>query len=314
MAGGIPDKQTARLLAEMHVVEGPPVRNMPLRDARAAYEHMMIEYWGETDPVQKIDDVSISGRGGEIVSRIYHPGDSTRPLIVFLHGGGWTLGNIASYDGLARAICGSTGCAVLIPEFRLSPEHTYPAALHDTLDTVKFAAIASDELGIHKDQIWIAGDSAGGNLAAAACCALQSSNDLALAGQLLFYPMLDVRHKPPYLSRQQFGDGGFFLTNEDIQWATENYLSDSGQADDPLVSPMATVLDRALPRTLIITAECDPLRDEGQAYANVLQESGTEVSELCVDGAIHGFLSFNRDLPSSDFALRKIAEFIRSAN
>lgn len=232
-------------------------------------------------------DYSISGQGGAIPVRLYRPQiEGDLPAIVFFHGGGWVVGTIDQYEHLARVLAVETGCAVLSVGYRLAPECPYPAGLEDCYAAVEWLAASAAELGVDASRLAVAGDSAGGNLAAAVALLARDRAGPKLRHQLLFYPVTDrccdtVSYKE---------NDRYFLTPDMMRWFWKQYVGDRAAAATPFAAP-ADFSDLAgLPPATVITAEFDPLRDEGEAYAHALANAGVPANLVRAPGMIHGFI------------------------
>jgi acetyl esterase len=239
--------------------------------------------------------------------RIYEPeSDGPRPLVVFLHGGGWVLCDLDTHDGLCRQLAALSGASVVSVDYRRAPEHPFPAAFHDAYAVARWAAAHARELGCDPDRLFVAGDSSGGNLAAAVTQRAQGDPEgPAVAGQLLLYPVLDHRlggESPVAFER------GFFHTTAHMRWYWEQYLGSGG--DHLAASPgLAPDLD-GLPPALVLLADCDPLRDEGLAYARRLARAGVRAEVALYPGVFHGFLGAAGFLPEADAALARAATWL----
>lgn len=288
----VPDAETADLLQSMAVdlANYPPAPT--LEDRRAVLRQMASAYGPAAARVERLEDRLIDGPRGPIPLRIYWPKDPVGrpPLLLHIHGGGWVIGDPDGYERVCRAYCDAGRCVVVDVHYRRAPEDKYPAALEDCDAALAWTAAHAAELGADPGRIAVTGDSAGGNLAAAAC----QRASVSLALQVLVYPVMSASSRAQFASRSALGDGRFFLREYDIRHAELEYLSDPAQGEEPGASPILAsdaVLAR-LPPTLIVTAALDPLRDEGQAYAERLAAAGVKVDHLCVEGAIHAFVLF----------------------
>ncbi|MCW4463543.1 alpha/beta hydrolase [Sphingomonas sp. BT-65] len=242
----------------------------------------------------EIADFMVPGGDGVRPGRLYRSrGVALQPVVLFLHGGGWSLGGIADYDVLVHALAAESGVAFLSLDYRLAPEHGFPAALEDVAAALAWLRGAASELGLRADRIGVMGDSAGGNLAAVASW-LERGSDPAIAGQWLLYPMTDVsRPHEAFASRIDYGEGDLFLARGAVDAARAWYLDErEGLAADPCVSPLEAGDLTGLPPTGIVVAGCDPLQDEARAYYERLIAAGVDASWRCYDSAIHAFLSF----------------------
>lgn len=292
------DMQTAQLLNQLAPPPDTPARGLldvGIEAARAGSRAVWHAYAGDQQPGCVSEDLQLPGAAPPIPARLYHlPEQSWRaaPLVVFLHGGGWALGDLDCYDLFMRDLCVRSGASLLSVEYRLAPEHRYPAGLEDGIAAVKWAASFVSAYG-GTARLAVMGDSAGGNLATVIARRLHSDGHIRIAAQFLLYPMLDVsRPHANYPSRMQFGSGEYLLTRESIEAATTWYLDGIGRPDDPDVSPLLAADVSMLPETIIVIGGHDPLLDEGRLYAERLRAAGVATSLRCFDTTIHAFLSF----------------------
>lgn len=256
-------------------------------------------------------DLVIASEDRKIPARLYHPEPGgILPLTLFFHGGGWVHGTLETHDRLAAALAREAGCAVLSVAYRLAPEHPFPAAYEDALAAIHWAAGAAADLGVDPSRIALAGDSAGGNLAAAAAQSL--AGDPAILHQLLIYPALDAS-----CSASSFGtDFPGFLSAAQMRWYWDQYAPDcNGKtlAGDRRASPMAGLIDPDTPPATIIVAGNDPLHVEALAYADKLQAAGVRTALHSYPGAIHGFASLVGLVPLADEAVSAAAKALRAA-
>ena len=278
----------------------PPPSEAHLKQIRAHPEASPPALLYRRYPLESVENRAIPGQGGSIPIRIYRPvRDERRPVIVFFHGGGWVLGSLGSHDAICRRLAFENQVMVVAVDYRLAPEHPFPAAVEDAYDATGWVAQNAPGLGADPQRLIVMGDSAGGNLAAVVS---QAARDLAgppIAAQVLVYPVVDMVGRYP--SKEQYPDTPV-LTSETMAYFSRQYLPRPADARDPRVSPLlASDLSR-LPPALILTAEYDPLRDEGQAYADRLRAAGVEVKHTCVPRMPHGFLSFGRLASGEDAA------------
>lgn len=278
---------------------------------RAAFEQLL-RLGATREPVAGIEDFTIPGQGGPIALRQYvplHAATQTGALLYF-HGGGLVAGSLDSHDGLCRILANAAGCPVFAVDYRLAPEHPFPAAIDDGLTALSWLLAHAAQHGIDPRCIGVAGDSAGANLAAVIC---QTHRDIAgppLALQLLLCPILDVSAETA--SRRDFATG-FLVDLEDYAQELDDYLPPGLNRADPRVSPLRADSLAGLPLTHIHTAQFDPMRDEGLAYAQRLQQAGVEVQYTCHDGMIHMFYALTGLIPSAAPALRRIAAQMKAA-
>jgi acetyl esterase len=251
-------------------------------------------------PLAEIVNTTVPGPAGPIGARIYRASlASNQPVIVYFHGGGFVIGNLDSHDGTCRRLSHGIGCTVVSVDYRLAPEHVYPAAVDDSYATTKWVAEHADFLKIDKTRIAVAGDSAGGNLAAVVAIIARDRGGPALCHQLLTYPVTDMAFK----SESYTSNGtGYFLTKDMMAWFGLQYVPTGHDIEDPLLSPLYHKNLAGLPPATVITAEYDPLRDEGEAYAKKLQDAGVPTKLIRYDGVFHGFFSMNGAVDQADDA------------
>ncbi len=260
----------------------------------------------------KVDERAIPTSNGAIGGRFYLPpnlpGGTPPPLLVFYHGGGWVIGDLDTHDAVCRFLAAAAGIAVLSVDYRLAPEHPFPAATDDAWDAFAWAAANAGELGVDPARIAVGGDSAGGNMAAVVCLRGRDEGGPLPAMQLLFYPVTDSADDPR--SRQLFADG-FLLTKGDMDHFEGHYLPNPGDADHPRVSVYKEPDLSGLPPAYVATAGFDPLRDEGEAYALRMREAGVTVALRRYPGLIHGFANQYAVSRSSRAAMFEVAGALR---
>lgn len=266
---------------------------------------------GEPEPIHEVRDHEIPGRNGPVPIRLYRPrGGTEMPVVTYFHGGGWTVGSLDGVDAVCRAIANRSSCAVVSVDYRLAPEHKYPIPLHDCADTVTHLARHGHELGLDGSRIGVAGDSAGGNLAAAVALMARDNALCELACQVLVYPATEFAVNRP--SWRQHA-GGPLITTTDVLWFWGNYLRDERDRHDPLAVPAAAASLAGLPRALVVTAAVDPLRDGGEAYAARLRADGVEASASRYDGIFHGFFTEVGTFRATDLAIAEAARFLQDS-
>ncbi|MEU8528341.1 alpha/beta hydrolase [Streptomyces sp. NPDC048629] len=264
----------------------------------------------EPPAVGEVTDRTIPGPAGAppIPVRIYRPEAGAdagpRPTVVFLHGGGWVLCGIDTHDRTCRSLCRESGAVVVSVDYRLAPEARFPAPVEDAYAAVCWAAEHVGELGGEPAALVVAGDSAGGNLAAATALLARDRGGPALAGQVLIYPATDLAGQP---ESYRTNGSGYYLTTAAMRWFRDQYLGPDGDPADPLASPLRADLT-GLPPAHVITAGCDPLHDEGRAFAAALRAAGTPVTEDCRPAMFHGFLAMSEYLDEARQALRGAAD------
>lgn len=235
-----------------------------------------------------VEDVEVAGAEGPLAGRIYRPErPSTTPTLLFIHGGGFVIGDIASYDSQCRILCREAGATVLAVEYRLAPDDPFPAAVEDAISACEWTLSHVGDLGADASRVAVGGDSAGGNLAAVVSQALRG-REPGLAAQLLLYPVTDFSSERP--SHEENAEG-LFLTRDDMNWFEAHYLGAADPREDPRVSPLLADDLSGLPPAIVATAEMDPLRDDGEAYADALEAAGVPVVRRRFDGLVHGFFA-----------------------
>ena len=253
-------------------------------------------------------DRLIPGPAGDIPVRLYRPDVAgPLPVVVFFHGGGWSIGSIDTHEPLCEQFAVQVPAVVVSVDYRLAPEHPYPAALEDCLAATAWASAHAPDLGGDPGRLAVAGDSAGGNLAAVVCLKARDTGGPPIAFQLLLYPATDlVTSYPSYVENGQ----GYFLTLEDLEWFARNYAPDD-KYREPDVSPLFAERISGLPPALIVTAGFDPLRDQGEAYAQRLREGGVRAASLHYPGMTHAFLQLDQVVPAAHDAVQKTAATLR---
>jgi acetyl esterase len=287
----------------------PPLYAMSLADARAADLASIRDSGGEPEPVYEVTDLTIAGPGGDLPLRLYRPA-SQRPLpaLLYFFGGGWVLGTIDTADGVARSLANSSGALVIVVGYRLAPEHRFPAAIDDCYAALRWVAGHAGEIGADPARIAVGGDSAGGNLAAGVTL-LARADGPALAGQLLVYPNTDQLADDESM---RAADDPFLFNRHSVAWYRQYYLADSGDAANPLASPLRAESLAGLPPALVITAEYDPLRDQGEAYARRLADAGVRVELRRYLGMAHGFFTMAGTVDASRAAIAKAAAHVQA--
>lgn len=308
------DPQTQALLDQAHAAKGPALYEMPVTDARAALKAMALAMGPPPARMARAEDRKIPGPGGDIPIRIYWPQPTAAGagagIAVLIHGGGFFLGDIEIHDALARCIAARANIIVVSVDYRLAPEHRFPAAVDDSFAAVRWTAANAASLGGDPARLAVIGDSAGGNLAAVVCHLAKANNGPALAAQVLLYPAVDLDPSAKYESRALFGGGEYFLGNKDMEYIAGIYPTAAHALTDQRLSPIHAKDFTGLPPALIVTAGHDPLRDEGRHYADRLQAAGVAVTYRCFDSTIHGFISFAGVIPAGDEGLSQISRFL----
>jgi len=313
-----PDPATEQFLGMLRAAGRPPLYEQPIAAARAGSVGLSQQMASQTLAVHRVEDRRLPTAAGDVGIRVYWPrpvaAGEQLPIVVHFHGGGFVLCNLDTHDAIARSYCRHADAIVINVDYRLAPEHKFPAAVDDSYAAVCWAAEHAAELGGDAQRIAVTGDSAGGNLAAVICQLAKSKGGPAIAFQALIYPVVDLDLASTFASRAEFGGGDYFLTLRDMEWFNSLYFTDAAsQVKDPRASPLRTEDLTGLPPALVVTAGCDPLRDEAKVYADRLAAAGVPVEYRCFGGTIHAFLSFAAAIPAADEAVAFIAERLHTA-
>ena len=304
------DPQARAVLDRLAAMGGPPINEMTVSDARRD-SIKMAAMQGAPEEVAKVEDRTLPGPAGEIPVRIYTPAiNGPLPVLVFFHGGGWVIGSIEMVDGLCRSLANASGCIVVSVDYRLAPEHPFPAAVDDSYCATLWVADNAAGFGGDPARIAVGGDSAGGNLAAVVAQMARDRGRPALKFQLLVYPATDVACDTPSCSENA---DGYFLTRDAMLWFSNHYLPREADRSHPCASPLRAGDFRGLPAALVITAEYDPLRDEGERYAEKLRDAGVPVQLTRYAGMIHGFFAMGAMIDQGRKAIEQAAAALRAA-
>ncbi len=293
------------VLQDLEAAELPPLQSLTAPEAREAF--LALRQAVTPTPVYRVTDHSIHTSGHNIPVRVYQPTNAAQhPAIVWFHGGGWVLGNLDSADQTCRDLALHSACTVISVDYRLAPEHRFPAAYDDCLVATEWAFANADTLQIDVDRIAVGGDSAGGNLAA---CVAISARDrgLPVKFQLLVYPVVEARFDT--VSYKDNADG-YFLTTTMMEWFWDQYVPETEQRTDIRVAPIHANL-KNLPPAWLLTAEFDPLRDEGINYGKALEDAGVILETVHAPDTIHGF--FSMDISTGEQMRKKAARSLAQA-
>jgi acetyl esterase len=308
------DPQAQALLALMIERGVPATHTLTPADARRFY--LERRFFTQPDPpaVADMRDLRTDDAAYAVPVRLYRPAgsqDTSRlPGLVYFHGGGWTIGDLDTHDVLCRELCNASGCAVVAVDYRMGPEHRFPAAVDDCLAAVRWVQREVGNLGIDPMRLAVGGDSAGGNLAAAVCIALRDAGDPAPAFQLLIYPATDMRAVAP---SHTVNGQGYMLTADSIAYYRGHYIDDPALYTDWRASPLLAESLARLPPALVLTAGFDPLRDEGRQYADSLSAAGNRVQYVCFERQVHGFITMGRVIDEAHTAVALCAAVLRRA-
>lgn len=308
------DPDAAQVLQIIRETGRPPFETLTPAEARAAYTKARIAAAPMSQDIEHTEDFEIKGPHGSIPLRFYRPAQespSPLPLLVYCHGGGWLLGDLESHDGVCRHFANGAQCAVLSVDYRLAPEHKFPAAVDDAHAATTWASKQANKLNIDPNRIAIGGDSAGGNLAVAVCLIARDAGTPKIRFQLLLYPALDFSFETP--SHHEFAED-HSLTRSTLFWFRDHYLRTPGDVGDKRASPLCVDSMKGLPPACVLTAECDPLRDEGEIYAaRLAKEANVPVTLWRAAGQIHGFVPMGKLITASAPTLDALALTLKSA-
>ena len=292
----------------------PPMPDFSTLDLALVRAGMEQGPFGVGDPppaLPRVEDRTIPGPAGELRARVYTPeGKGPFPGLVFFHGGGFVLCSLDSHDGQCRSLAHGAGCVVVSVDYRLAPEHKFPAAPEDCYAATRWVAEHAADFDVDPTRLAIGGDSAGGNLTAVTALLARDRGGPTLRFQLLVYPVTDCAFET---ASYRDNAEGYFLTKSMMRWFWDHYLSDPAHAEDPYASPLRAKDLSGLPPGLCITAEFDPLRDEGESYAERLRKAGVDVVTSRYDGMFHGFFGMAGLLDQGRRAIAEASAALRAA-
>jgi acetyl esterase len=307
------DPQMQRVLERIAKAALPQFYTVSADEARRLYRESRAALGPPPPEVAEVRDLAASGPAGPIPVRLYRglgaAAGAPQPALVFFHGGGWTIGDLDTHDVVCRTLANKAHCAVIAVDYRMGPEHKFPAAVEDCIAATRWVAEQGTALGVDAARIAVGGDSAGGNLAAVAAITLRDAGGPPLVFQALVYPATDQRMDTATHAR--FSDG-YLLTRNNMLWFRGNYLN-PGDYDDWRASPIRAADLAHLPPAHIITAGYDPLLDEGRAYSDRLVAAGVPVLYECFEGMTHGFLTMGGVVAASNHALYRLGQSLAQA-
>jgi len=304
------DPQAKQIIDATLALGLPPMEQMTPAQARDSMRSRTAAL-GPVEDVAGVADHRVPVDNGTIAVRCYTPaGPGPFPAHVFYHGGGWVIGDIETHDGICRSIANAAGCVVASVDYRLAPEHKYPVAVEDAFAALSWVAENGARIGADSSRLTVGEDSAAGNLAAAVALLSRDRGGPPLALQVLVYPV--TQHGFETASYRELADG-YLLTRNAMRWFWNHYLRRPEDGMEPLASPLLARSLHGLPPALVITAEYDPLRDEGEAYAARLREAGVPVTVTRYPGMIHGFLRMINAVDKARAARDEIAASLRKA-
>jgi len=306
------DPQVDAFMKQFEGLDTPLLNTLTATQAREAFDNALLEWTGAPEEVAAVQNMTIPGPAGPMPIRVYTPfGDGPFPLLVYYHGGGWVIGTLDEYDNLCRSLANGASCVVVSVDYRLAPEHKFPAAAEDAYAAVQWAADQAGRIKVDPTRIAVAGDSAGGNLAAVTALLARDRGGPSLSCQVLIYPVCDVSSFEAESQRRYSIEG--VLSREEMIWFKDLYCRTEKDASDPYVSPLLAPELSGLPPALVITAEFDVLRDEGEAYADRLVQAGVKTELVRYQGQVHGFLPLVGAYDQAREAIDKSARVLKEA-
>ena len=303
------DTSTELFVKNLAENNGPAFHELPVDKCREVYKELVSQLSGELSDIGEIKELSIPGGNSEIKIRVYSPKKTTKnmPAVAYFHGGGWVIGDLDTHDPVCRRLSAKSDCLFFSVEYRLAPENKYPSGIDDCITATQWIHDNATELGVDSKRIGVAGDSAGGNMAAVVAQELKN----IVSYQLLMCPAVDLSDKS-YPSREEYGQGEYLLSMKDMLWFGGHLSDDLEQLLEPKASPISNNNLSGRPPALTVTAGCDPLCDEGKAYADKLSEAGVDSEYKCYEGTIHNFYQFPLALETAleglDFMAARLKE------
>lgn len=301
------DPQVRDILQALAAIGGPRFTELSAVQARQWFD----QFRRPLDvPIGQVEDRTMSGPGCDIPLRLYTPVDAAPgplPVLVYFHGGGWVVGSLDSHDPVCRSLANASGCKVISVDYRLAPEYPWPAAPDDCFAAVQWVIANGASIGVDAGRLALGGDSAGGNLTAAVTLRARDAGEPRIAFQLLIYPALDASMGLPSIEENATG---YFLEKAAMEWFYGHYLGADADVMHPDISPLHAADLSGLPPAYVVTAEYDPLRDEGRAYADRLKAAGVPVDHENYATMIHGFFGFQASVEVSRQAVRKAGEVL----
>ncbi|NEU56190.1 alpha/beta hydrolase [Halorussus sp. MSC15.2] len=307
-----PHPQVQALLEQLDQMGTPELSTLDPAEARTLFEEL--RSGDSSESVGDVTDRTIPGPGGDLPIRVYSPdGERPHPVLVYFHGGGWVVGSIDTHDSVCRHLTNAADCAVVSVDYRLAPEHPFPAPTEDAVAAVEWVAENGAEIGVDADRLAVGGDSAGGNLAAVAALVARDRGGPDIDRQVLIYPATSARDDWPSVAEN---DEGYLLTRSEMEWFGDQFFESPLDARNPYAFPLQACDHGGLPPATVVTAGFDPLRDEGQAYADALADAGVDVTVRNYEGMIHGFVDMLEDpveLDRAREAIETIGEDLRES-
>jgi acetyl esterase len=312
MATGKLDPQIEALLQQMEQQGMVPVHTLTPRKARESRNPVFIRLGGPPEAVANVENLTIPGQAGEIPIRIYTPqGRPPFPILVYFHGGGWVICNLDTHDSVCRSLANGASCIVVSVDYRLAPEHKFPAAVDDAYAATQWVADSANLINGDSARIAVGGDSAGGNLAAVVSLMAREKGGPSLMYQVLIYPVTNISSFDTN-SYREHGEG-YILTKDSMEYYRRHYIGHEEESQNPYASPLLAQELSGLPPALVITAEFDVLTDEAEAFANRLKQAGVPVMYTCYEGMIHAFFALGAVVDRAREAMDEITAALRSA-
>jgi acetyl esterase len=310
------DPDAAAVFKAFQEAGRPPYETVSPAEARELYLKGRVVSNPEPPPLKSVQPLAIPAPHGSIPARVYTPlklrqTNGLAPCLVFFHGGGWTIGDLDSHDVVCRKLADEGQLIVISVDYRLAPEHKFPAAVDDAIASTKWIADNARQLGIDAARLMVGGDSAGGNLAAVVAIAARDGNGPAIAGQVLVYPATDFALTHPSHGEPETS---LLLTHSVIRWFRDNYLNGAADVHDWRASPARAKTLVGLPPAYVLTAGGDALRDEGEEYAQRLKEAGVPVAYRTFPGQFHGFFTMGKLLQQANVAATEIGAWLKALN
>ncbi|QWG20580.1 alpha/beta hydrolase [Bradyrhizobium sediminis] len=310
------DPDAAAVFKAFQEADRPPYETLSPAEAREFYLAGRVVSNPEPPELESVEPLSIPAPHGSIPARVYTPkhprkADGLAPVLVFFHGGGWVIGDLDSHDVVCRKLADEGRMIVISVDYRLAPEHKFPAAVDDSIAATKWIAENAKQLGIDASRLSVGGDSAGGNLAAVVAIAARDGNGPAIAGQVLIYPATDFAMTHP---SHREPETSILLTHSVIRWFSDHYLNGAADVHDWRASPARAKTLIGLPPAYVLTAGADPLRDEGDDYARQLKEAGVPVTYRHFPGQFHGFFTMGKLLQQANVAATEIGVWLKALN
>jgi acetyl esterase len=310
------DPDAAAVFKAFQEAGRPPYETVSAAEARELYLKGRFVTNPEPPELQSVQPLAIPSPAGSIPARLYTPktlrkAGGLAPCLVFFHGGGWVIGDLDSHDVVCRKLADEGQLIVISVDYRLAPEHKFPAAVDDAIEATKWIAGNAKQFGIDASRLMVGGDSAGGNLAAVVAIAARDGNGPGIAGQVLIYPATDFAMTHP---SHREPETSILLTHSVIKWFRDHYLDGAADAADWRASPARATTLSGLPPAYVLTAGADPLRDEGDEYAARLKEAGVPVTYRTFPGQFHGFFTMGKLLQQANVAASEIAVWLKALN